>query len=156
MKAKIIIFFLANMISNNSYSQIQKHHFEELDSLLNYQEKLILIYVYTDWCKYCDAMRFSTFQNDSVVQIINNKYYFIELDAEFEREIHFNNDVYKYKSLGENIGIHELAEILALNNEHISYPTICFLNTKFEIIFQINQFINSDNLLLLLEKLCIL
>jgi hypothetical protein len=91
-------------------------------------------------------MQNTTLKNDTITQKINTQLYFVDLNAEEKEDIKFNGHLFKYKPSGLNTGIHELAEQLATMENKISYPTICFLNTKNEIIFQYNQFINATDL----------
>jgi hypothetical protein len=43
-------------------------------------------------------------------------------------------------------------ELGTINNQ-ISYPVLCVLNYKNEIVFQHNSFLNAKDLLLILEKI---
>lgn len=98
-------------------------------------------------------MQNTTFKNDSVITLLNNKFYFVDFDAEEKRSVKFNGHTFNYKPTGSNTGIHELAEQLATVDQKISYPTLCFLNSKYEIIFQYNQYLNTHDLLNILHRL---
>ena len=143
------IFFLPNI----SFSQIRSSQFEQIDSLQKKQKRNIVVFIHTDWCKYCKAMQNTTFKNDSVTNKLNNEFYFIELNAEEKRDITVGNHTFKYKPTGTNTGINELAEQLATVDNKVAYPTLCFLNFNNEIIFQYNQFINSKDLQIILTRL---
>lgn len=98
-------------------------------------------------------MENTTFTNDKVTTLLNNKYYFIDLNAEEKRDITIGGHVFRYKSSGNNTGIHELAEQLGTVDHKVSYPTLCFLNVNNEIVFQHNQFISATDLAYVLNKL---
>ena len=98
-------------------------------------------------------MQNTTFKNDSIIYKLNTQFYFIDLNAEQKENIVFNGRTFKYKPTGTNTGIHELAEQLATVDNQVAYPTLCFLNSNKEIIFQYNQFINSTDLSTLLTRL---
>ena len=152
----IKIFFLFAVCLCNpqvTFSQINYYSFEHLDSLEKGNSKPIIIFIHTEWCKYCQKMQNTTFKNDSVITLLNNKFYFVDFDAEEKRSVKFNGHTFNYKPTGSNTGIHELAEQLATVDQKISYPTLCFLNSKYEIIFQYNQYLNTHDLLNILHRL---
>lgn len=141
------------MLPNNSYAQIQTVQFEQIDSLQKIEKRNLVVFIHTDWCKYCNAMQNTTFINDSIIKLLNESFYFIDLNAEEKQDILFNGNTFKYKPTGTNTGIHELAEQLGTVDNQVSYPSLCFLNPNNEIIFQHNQFINSKDLNVLLIRL---
>ena len=140
-------------LPNILFSQIRTYHFEQVDSLQKKQKRNVAVFIHTDWCKYCQTMQNTTFKNDSIIKVLNDKFYFIDLNAEKKRNVIFNNHTFKFKPTGANTGTHELADQLGAVNNKISYPTLCFLNADSEIIFQYNQFINSKDLQIILKRL---
>ncbi len=156
MKLKSQIFLIWGsifLLSQIAFSQIKTYQFEQIDSLQKNEQKTIAIFIHTDWCKYCQAMKNITFKNDSIINTLNDHFYFIDLNAEEKRKIVFNNHTFKYKPTGTNTGLHELADQLATIDNKVAYPTLCFLNPDKEIIFQYNQFINSADLQTILIRL---
>ncbi len=141
------------LLPNISFSQIKIVQFEQMDSLQRIEKRNVAVFIHTDWCKYCQKMQNTTLKNDSIIKMLNHKFYFIDLNAEEQRNIVFNNHTFKYKPTGANTGTHELTEQLGTVNNKISYPTLCFLNADSEIIFQYNQFINVKDLQLILARL---
>ena len=136
-----------------SFSQIKIIQFEQIDSLQRIEKRNVAVFIHTDWCKYCQTMQNTTFKNDSIIKVLNDKFYFIDLNAEEKRNVIFNNHTFKFKPTGANTGTHELADQLGTVNNKISYPTLCFLNADSEIIFQYNQYINVKDLQLILTRL---
>ncbi|MNE68291.1 hypothetical protein D3C87_1710120 [compost metagenome] len=98
-------------------------------------------------------MENSTFKNPEVINLLNNDFYFISLDAESKEEIHFNNHTFKFKPKGQNTGIHELATALATIDSEVIYPTITILESDLSILFQKHSFLNAKALLTILEKI---
>jgi thioredoxin-related protein len=135
-----------------AYAQINTYQFEQLDSLQKIK-KNVVIFIHTDWCKYCQAMKQTTFKTDNVISKLNTDFYFIELNGEEKRNIYFKEHAFKYVPTGKNTGSHELAEQLGTVDGKISYPTICVLNPNNEIIYQHSQFIRSQDLLEILRRL---
>ena len=139
------------MLIGNAHAQLSLVQPEQLDSLQKVLPKKVMVFIHTDWCRYCQQMQQTTFKNTAVIAAINEGYYFIDFDAETKRNIKFHNQVYKYLPTGNNVGMHELAEHLGTIDGKVSYPTICLLNEQFEVIGQYNQFITAGDLLKILK-----
>jgi len=155
MQHKNIISFILLLIcivfSNTGEAQLVNFKFEQIDSLQRIKYKPVLVFIHTNWCKYCKAMESVTFKNEEIIAQINKDYYCVLLNAETKNDIYFNNKLYHYQPTGVNTGINELAEYLASINKEISYPTTCVLNFKNEIIFQQNGFLSIKAMKYLLE-----
>ncbi|MTH17949.1 thioredoxin family protein [Flavobacterium sp. LC2016-01] len=150
-KLFLLIFFFG--ISATGFCQLKSHSFEEIDSLQRIQKRKIIIFIHTDWCQFCQRMKATTFKNQEIIEKLNSDFYFIDFNAEEKREITFNNQTFKYKPSGNNVGVHELALQLGTINNQIAYPVLCVLNEKNEIIFQYNNYLSSKDFKILLEKL---
>lgn len=103
-----------------------------------------MVYIHTDWCKYCHAMKQQMLKNSEILNILNQKYYTVFLNAESKKDISFNGKVFKYKPTGITTGIHQLAEALGRMDDENSYPALCFLNDKNEIIYQSGGFLSAE------------
>jgi thioredoxin-related protein len=136
-----------------SFAQIKTFPFEQIDSLQKKEKRNILVFIHTDWCRYCQAMKNTTFKKDNIIDILNKFFYFIHFNAEDKRNIPYNNHIFKYKPTGTNTGINELAEQLGTVDNKLSFPTLCFLNADNEIIFQYPHYINSTDLKTILTRL---
>ena len=135
------------------FTQLNMVQFEQIDSLQKIEKRNVIIFIHTDWCKYCQVMKSKTFKNNDVIKLLNEKFYFIDFNAEEKRKIVFNNTSFTFKPNGSNSGIHELAVELGTINGQINYPVLCVLNEKNEIIFQHSGFLNAKDLFEILEKL---
>lgn len=129
------------------------HQFEQIDSLSLIEKRPVAVFIYTDWCRYCKNMEQTTFQNTEVINKLNKKFYFINLNAEEERLIIFRGHRFQFKPNGKSTGIHALAEALGAVDNKISYPTFCILNTDYEIIFQYDAYLNAKNMITILDQL---
>lgn len=143
----VLLFYCITVQSQSDKETLKIFSFEEVEILQKQNPKPILVYIYTDWCKFCFGMNKNTFSDRRVIKNLNDKFYFIKLDAENKKDITFLNKTFTYKPSGINTGIHELASELASIKNNVSYPTITKLNQNFEIEFQKVGFINSKNLL---------
>ena len=93
--------------------------------------KKIFIDVYTDWCGWCKRMDKATFQNPEVAAYMNEHYYNVKFDAEQKESIEILGNTFEFVPQGSR-GYHELAA--ALLNGKMSYPTVVFMNPKFEML----------------------
>lgn len=150
---KLFIIFLFFGITSTGFGQLKSRTFEEVDSLLQIQKQKIIVFIHTDWCQFCQRMKTTTFKNQEIIEKLNTDFYFIDFNAEEKRDITFNNQVFKYKPTGNNVGVHELALQLGTINNQIVYPVLYVLNEKNEIILQYNNYLSPKDFKLLLEKL---
>ncbi|MBF7092796.1 thioredoxin family protein [Flavobacterium sp. ALJ2] len=150
-KLILIIFFIG--INSTGFAQLRSYSFEQIDSLQQIQKRKVIVFIHTDWCKYCQAMKNSTFKNKKIIEQLNNEFYFIDFHAEEKRTIRFNNRAFHYKPNGNSSGVNELAIQLGTVNNQLTYPIICVLNSENEIIFQDTNYCNAKDLELILSKL---
>ncbi len=155
LKQSIIICLLTIALLQPlcSFGQIKTYRFNQLDSLQKIEKKTIVVFIHTNWCKFCAAMLSTTFKQQDVIKKINKDFYFVELNAQEKSTISLNSFQFKHKQTGTNSGVHELAEQLATIDKTISYPTLCFLNEKYEIIYQQQDYVNAKYLLAILNLL---
>lgn len=150
---KILICFISFFWAiPQGLAQLNMVQFKQIDSLKTIEKRPVIVFIHTDWCKYCQVMKAKTFKNQQVVLLLNSKFYFVDFNAEEKRKIKFNNAIFNFKPNGNSSGVHELALQLGTINGQINYPTLCILNDKYEIIFQFNSFMNAKDLLEILEK----
>ena len=131
-----LLFFLvviSGNIAQNTSAAIKWMSWEEATALNQSTPKKMLVDVYTDWCGWCKKMDKSTFIDPAVVAYVNEHFYAVKLNAEQRANINFNSEVFKFvpSETGRG-GTHELA--VALLDGRMGYPTIVYLNEKFERI----------------------
>lgn len=150
---KIAITILFFCFFYQGFAQLQTQSFEQTDSLQNIQKRKIIVFIHTDWCQFCHAMKSTTLKNKEVIQQLNDTFYFVDFNAEEKRTISFNNQQYQFKPTGNNSGINELARQLGTQNNKVNYPVLCVLNEDYEIIFQHTGFLSVKDFKLLLDKI---
>lgn len=157
MNKHIISFFtmcIAIVFSvNGCNAQIKTVDFGQLDSLHALKPKKVVVFIHTDCCKYCNQMKHTTFSNDSVIKVLNNHFYLVNLNAEFTEDINYGGHTFKYRPTGGTTGVHELAEQLATIDGKMNYPTISIINSKNEIVFQYSGLMKTAELLTVLKEL---
>ena len=105
------------------------------------EKRKIVIDVYTSWCGWCKRMDQTTFQDQDVIDYINDNYYPVKFDAEIPETIEFNDMEYKFKKSGTR-GYHELAAKWL--NGRMGYPTTVFLNEDLEVIQPIPGYLSPE------------
>ena len=150
---KVILTIIIFSILPTLYGQKQIRLLNQFDSLQKTSPNRSIVFIHTNWCKYCKQMKYSTLSDSSVVKKINEFGYYFELNAEEKNTISINNVEFYYKPTGNNTGTHELAEELGSINGKLEYPTLVFLNEKHEIIYQKVGFTSKKQLLEILKKL---
>lgn len=93
-KKNLFLFIFFGCLTFNAQESERKEvlnifTFEEAEKLLQQKSKPILVFLYTDWCKICHGMKKTTFKNKKVIQLLNEKFYFIMLNGEEKRDITF-------------------------------------------------------------------
>ena len=149
MKTLFLLVFM--MLGVECFSQVQETSFETIDTASSSAKKNIVVFIHTDWCKYCDKMKFSTLQNPKVYSLLNDRFIFCSLDAETKKDITFNHHTFKYIPNGNDVGTHQLASALGSVDGTLNFPTICILNSDFEIIFQNDGYLNSKEFITVLN-----
>ncbi len=139
-----IILFIT--LSCRLFSQVNWTAFENLNDSMHKQKKPLLIFVHTDWCKFCYLQDNKTF-TDSLVFTLSKNFYCLRLNAETKTAITFINRTYTYKATGVNTGQHQLADYLAKEKGLVSYPTTILLNTKLELTKRLVGFYNANDLI---------
>ncbi len=150
---KIVLILTCVLLAQLARAQMKQVKFEQLDSLQKIESRPVVIFFHTSWCKYCSSMKHTTFKNDKVIQLLNEKFYFVSFNVEEREDILFRGSLFKYKPTGANTGVHELAEQLGSINGELAYPGICFLNTKNEILYQGEGYISPKDFLFILTRL---
>lgn len=147
----LLLFFIWAIPS--SFAQLKTYSFEEVEQLSKENPKPIVVFIHTNWCKFCKIMKNTTFKDPKITTELNENFYFISFDAESKKEIIFNNHKFQFQPNGTNIGIHELATALATTENQVVYPTLTILARDNSILFQQASFISAKALWRILDKL---
>ena len=104
-----------NSISTKRPFQIEKEELKWLDFESGYakaakEKKILLVDVYTDWCGWCKVMDKNTYSNDTIIQLINEKFVPVKLNPEKNRTYNFGDktmsasDLHKWLGYGQTFG----------------------------------------------------
>lgn len=129
----IILFLGITLLSSNSRAQdetvqdtaINWLTWNEALTLQSLSSKKIFVMVGTDWSIPCSKMHATTFLDTAVVQILNNDFYPVLLDAESKDTIRYRDIDFVFKPEGDG-GFHQLAT--SLLNGDMSFPSLIILS----------------------------
>ena len=153
MKKNLFLVLLLCCAIPAGFAQLRSVSFEEIDSLQRIEKRKTIVFIQTDWCQFCHAMKNTTFKNDEIIEELNNAFYFIDFNAEEKRTIIFNKTTFQFRPTGNTSGTHELAIALGTINKQLHFPVLCVLNAENEIIFQHSGYLKPKELKLILAKL---
>ncbi|GAB5551324.1 MAG: hypothetical protein Sapg2KO_09150 [Saprospiraceae bacterium] len=95
-------------------------------------------------------MEQTTFKNKEVIDLLNNKFYFVSFNGEQKERVYFNQQIFDYEPTGRDTGTHDLAKALGTIDEILTYPGFVILNPKYEITFQHNAYLSAQDLRVIL------
>lgn len=125
--------------------------FEEVDGLMQAEARPLLVFLHTDWCRYCQAMKKTTFQNAEVRSLLQERYYFVSFNAEHKEDVRFWGRTFCYEPTGEETGEHQLARTLI--GKDGGYPTVVIMNPKGEVLGMHHGFLSKTTFKAVLESL---
>lgn len=140
MKKFIAILILFVAVSSIA-QEVNWVSFEDLPSLTKKEAKPIMVFIHTDWCKYCLMQEQNTFTDSLVVADLNKNYYCVKLDAETDETISFLNR--DYGKLGNT---NSLSWVLGAQNDQLSYPTTVTLSPQFQITNRWVGYLSKEDL----------
>ena len=149
-----ILVLIAFAAPPRSYGQEGKAlTFQQVDSLQRVEQKPVVVFVRTDWCRYCRAMESTTFRDKAVAAWLDSSFYFVSLNAEDQQDIRVRGQTFRYHPTGQGTGQHELAQALGSVDGTVTFPTLCFLNADYEIIYQQPGFVTASQLVEILKTI---
>lgn len=153
MKKNLYLLLLLCCAIPAGFAQLHSVLLEQIDSLQRIEKRKTIVFIQTDWCQFCHAMKNTTFKNEEIIRELNNTYYLVDFNAEEKRTVVFNKTTFQFKPTGNNSGTHELAIALGTINKQLNFPVLCVLNNENEIIFQHSGYLKPKELKLILTKL---
>jgi thioredoxin-related protein len=153
MRKNLYLMLLLCCAIPTGFAQLRSVSFEEIDSLQGIEKRKTIVFIQTEWCQFCHAMKNTTFKNEEIIKELNTGFFFVDFNAEEKRTVVFNKTSFHFKPTGNTSGTHELAIALGTINKQLSFPVLCVLNSENEIIFQHSGYLKPKELKLILAKL---
>ncbi|MDI5898003.1 thioredoxin family protein [Flavobacterium yafengii] len=153
MKKNLYLLLLLCCAIPAGFAQLHSVSLKQIDSLQRIEKRKTIVFIQTDWCQFCHAMKNTTFKNEEIIKELNNTFYFVDFNAEEKRAVVFNKTTFQFKPTGNNSGTHELAIALGTINKQLNFPVLCVLNSENEIVFQHSGYLKPKELKLILAKL---
>lgn len=151
MNKQLAILFFILFGAKDAFNQ-QTYHVEQLDSLQRVEARPVFYFFHTDWCTYCDRMQQKSLNDKAVVNLLDNKYWFISFNAESKQDVTYKGKVYSFVPAGPKYGTHQLAEELGRNEEgKLFYPSSVILETADNDSWQYTGFLSAKHLVKILE-----
>mgnify|MGYP000144451756 FL=1 len=137
-------FIVFSQENNEEKDKIEWITFEEAIEANSKEQKKFFIDVYTDWCGWCKRMDATTFKDETIIQLLNENYHTVKLDAEMKDTVRLGNDTFVNEKPNQKRHPHQLA--IALLNGKLSYPSVVFLDEKGNMIQPLAGYQKAENL----------
>jgi thiol:disulfide interchange protein len=123
----LVTLFLTSTVAAAQTIQWQSFSPKAFD-LAKKQHRLIFVNVYTEWCHWCKQMK-NTYQDSSVVNLINQNFIPVKVDADKNAEV-----IKRYK-------VSDLPSALILDSDYKVINTVNGYFTPDEFIAKLNEVI---------------
>jgi len=159
MKVFKYLFFIIFFISLTSFkatstkSPINWITLSQLETKMKYNPKHILIHFYTPSSGYCKKMNQTTFQDQEVIDYINDNFYAVKFNAELKNSVVFNGKTYLFNPNFpyRRNGSHEF--VIFLLDGYLVYPSDVILDVDYHKIKIKRGASNSVHYLQLLKEI---
>lgn len=137
----IFVFSITSLYAQTLSSESPKINWltlEQAFQAIQKEPRKILVDVYTGWCGWCKVMDQKTFNDPKVIAYVNEKYYAVKLDAEQREDIAIGDKKYIWQNGYNQAGV-------ALLQNKMSFPTIVYLDEKFNMIQPVPGYQDAPN-----------
>ena len=122
--------------------------FEHLNDSLRFKKKPLMIFVHTEWCKYCKMQENTAYKDVDLSRLLNKNFYCLRLNAEETDDITFLNRIYAFHSYS---GYNQLAEIIGKQNGRLIFPTTVLINTDLQVFKRLQGLQKAKSLIQLIQ-----
>ncbi len=153
-----LICFSTTSITHNELfaqktSKVNWLNFEQLEDSLQVKPKKVFVFFYADWCTYCHKMERVAFEDESVIETLQNDYYVVKMDIESEETIVFGNTEFKNKNINKRKSVHEIPLMMASRKgKPFSLPAMVLLDQNFEAKARYFQYLDAQQMLEILKN----
>lgn len=140
------LFYLLFLFTTVASAQLHTHAFDDLDALQQKESRPVVVFIHTEWCSYCQLMPRTTLKDPEVMEVLNERFYFISFDAGSTAPVTLGNKTYHYRPTGNQVGQHEIVGALGI----AGFPGIVILNPQSNVIYKEASYFNTKHFLQLL------
>ena len=143
----LVMLVMVSTVFSQTEKTVNWLNLEQLEDSLEVQRKKIFIDFYADWCSPCLKMQKEVFTDTLIIDLLNQDYYAVKMNAETKDTIYFSNQVFINKRLNKRNPIHQIPLLMARRkNKPFSLPALVFLDEKFEATARYFQYLNVKQL----------
>lgn len=131
----LIGFTAISILQAQAQDKIEWMKFEDAVKANEFEPKMLLVDVYTDWCGWCKKMDKETFTDPKVIEYINDKFYAVKLNAEdTSRTFEFKGNEYNEAQMAAAMRVR-------------SYPNFVIIDPTMQNITQLPGYRQPDQFL---------
>jgi thioredoxin-related protein len=128
----ILLVLLIKLASAQDGQAISWMSLDEAQEQQKSVAKPMMLFFYTDWCRFCKEMEKTTFSNEQIGSYINQHFYCVRINAEGYDSLTWNDTLYTNPG-GQERSTHDFARKML--GHRLTYPTTMFLNQQFQFRF---------------------
>lgn len=145
----VLLLFLLLLPTLWLSAQVEWKSTQELERAFAQEQRPVLVYIYTSWCKICHMQEASVFNDSLLAKAMNEQFYALRINAEDTADLSFFGR--NYEGAGKK-HYHEFARYFQAQGAALSFPCFVLLNTRLELLFRQAGYWGKDELTSLLEK----
>ncbi len=144
----VVILWITSACNTASTAKVNWLTWDEWNQKAELQDKKGLVWIHSPTCDDCTEMGKETFEHPQIVELINKNFHAIKLDVHHPDPITTKGKTWEHKPplVAGELGYHDLARALAAAKDQIPYPTVTFLDEKFDLIVAIPQRLSPKEL----------
>lgn len=143
---KKLLYFLGCIIflsfSKKDSGSVEWKMWEEVEKNSESQKKLIMVYLYTDWCGWCRKLETETFSDEKVISRLNAGFNSVKVNPEKKADYLYNGITMNYRVFTDKISHGKLKK----------YPLLVFIDPTTKKTYFQDGFISADEFYDLLDK----
>jgi len=101
-------------------------------------EKLIIVDVYTNWCKFCHKMDRETFSDKNIIEFLGENFIGVKLNAESKKKMKLSDGEFTGRDISRKFGVR-------------GYPTYLFLNSDGELVYRTSGYSPPERFMVYLK-----
>ncbi|SMD33762.1 Thioredoxin-like domain-containing protein [Reichenbachiella faecimaris] len=123
----------------NNDEQINWNDLESAQTLSIESPRPIFIEFTAKWCGWCKKMEKTTFRDDKVIDLLNEKFYAVKVDFDSPTLIEFQGENFTGKQLAKHFGISGLPTMIYISSDQKNSETIVGYKTAKQLVKELNK-----------------